>query len=1455
MAALLEIYPNLASSITQKHHISVSGYQEGSSVIKFEGSSTGIEAARAEIDMLVCRSLSTELDIAFPSVLLSSAKKRFQADKIQAHISILPHSEVSKVTVCSFSKNDHDLAVKVLRDGPCEKLVRVSTQDVIEQIKIHPCQSFTKLSSDFSVAIHTTPNMVTIQGFLLHDVQSVQKLLGKLVKDLSVKTVPLSCTPEQTAYLKHVLIDNPSEEAKSLVATLCVQVSYTKGKIILSGTPETVEAAKTQLISGPLLDGLQMHLFHFNCHFKFLSQIELYVLRPFQDRNLDFIYTTESEKTTKGFGKQDRNAPKADEQVFKIFIFSRDPVVFEEVCLALEPLAPKSRYFPIQQRALEYVRNEASNYEQRHRVRLISQLKGGSAFVIIHGLTTEEIDQCWEEINQFISSTLVVVKHIPVDIYQAKYLRQKYASELEQLKTECMELYLPLTKDPRRDDSLSIGIKGTKNQVETVQERMMELIGADFTNVTFEVTCEPKYYRVWEKRWKDVKKEQEERNDVIIEFSQSRGKDRRSSNTSDESEPDTSVSFTVFGSDPDGVKEVEDVIRTQENGRLMDHKQILLTQESTIALLKGMKSKELILGYQVNIDIDRKANQVTLSSPRSVSDDLDATEEAIQRFIGNRAATSKEIVCADPVVGLVLNSRSMSVRYLSIANTVAKPHSVSVRPLRKPCVGLVLRGSQAAVQTVEPIIRACVIKPIEENIGQLQITVERIYAPVFTSREFKALDEKLQDDLCVVASYPRVGKQSRVLRSILIQSSPSSHCLKLEVCRGNVVFEQVDAIVNAANEDLKHIGGLAKAILNAGGATIQTESENYIGLHGKLKVEDAICLGAGKLPCKKVIHAVGPRWKGGKQNEEHSLYFTIYNVLSAAERENIGSVALPAISTGVFDVPEDVCARASIKAVRDYCQANPTSIIHSVRFVLFAQSVAEKFLTFLDSGIFDGCIMQQTSSTSSTIPAAIPASPYSWLWENDHGSFTHFPGDVSSRLTREYLQNPGGASYCTLNGIMYKIDFPTMTQTNLGTGYQRRVQRTNATSTAPEAKKSIQWYFTDDKGQLSAYSPTDSRTIETMYQTNTPGYLAINNNSYTFDFNRMCQINVSSQYRRAIQRKEVQPTPEATSAETETEETEPQEAPLKDLVVLLRGPKENLTKAKTKLEEKLKSIFKTSTISLPPVLTTALEKKLRQIAKRNEVSFALEEQAGKDGKSSKVLKLKGLTFSVQHATSAIQEEIINHQLSSSQESETQHPPEWQPQSHTTQLFPLTQGSPEWNRVEQKFKQTMQNRIVQINRIQNTWLWENYVMHKKRLGLKNDGTINEKELFHGTRGNDPKSIYEGENGFDMRFSASGMWGQANYFAVNASYSHSYAHPTSDGYREMFLVKVLTGDSYNCSSNSALRMPPVKQTIASGTSKVQLAQMRYDTVTGTTGGSQVFMTYDNDKAYPAYLIKYS
>ena len=133
-------------------------------------------------------------------------------------------------------------------------------------------------------------------------------------------------------------------------------------------------------------------------------------------------------------------------------------------------------------------------------------------------------------------------------------------------------------------------------------------------------------------------------------------------------------------------------------------------------------------------------------------------------------------------------------------------------------------------------------------------------------------------------------------------------------------------------------------------------------------------------------------------------------------------------------------------------------------------------------------------------------------------------------------------------------------------------------------------------------------------------------------------------------------------------------------------------------------------------------------------------------------------------------------------------------------------------------------------------------------------VNELELFHGTTSTDPKTIYENEDGFDMRYSAQGMWGQANYFAVDASYSHYFAHETPDGAREMFLVKVLTGDSYPSPPDNSLRKPPMKPPGASG--GVSFPQVQYDTVTGfTDDGSQVYMIYDNDKAYPAYLIKYN
>ena len=305
-------------------------------------------------------------------------------------------------------------------------------------------------------------------------------------------------------------------------------------------------------------------------------------------------------------------------------------------------------------------------------------------------------------------------------------------------------------------------------------------------------------------------------------------------------------------------------------------------------------------------------------------------------------------------------------------------------------------------------------------------------------------------------------------------------------------------------------------------------------------------------------------------------------------------------------------------------------------------------------------------------------------------------------------------------------------------------------------------------------------------------------------------------------------------------------------MVVLRGPKANLVVAKSRLDNTFEAALDNNSITFP----SSLEGKVIEIMKQYHLghSIGIATDDGSKG-AKKCVTFKGLSSSVTKATSAIQEEIINYHVAAAEQPAVELPPEWEPQTQNLQLCQVAQGSPEWNRVVGNFQSTLPSmRVIKVTRIQNKWLWERYVQHKQRLSYKNGGNVNERELFHGTGRNDPKLIYEGEDGFDMRFSREGMWGRANYFAVNASYSNSYAHTRSDWTKEMFMVKLLTGDSYQCSSDPSIRLPPEKSGMM-GSGGSHCGRARYDTVTGHTGGSQVFMAYDNDKAYPAYLIQYS
>ena len=132
--------------------------------------------------------------------------------------------------------------------------------------------------------------------------------------------------------------------------------------------------------------------------------------------------------------------------------------------------------------------------------------------------------------------------------------------------------------------------------------------------------------------------------------------------------------------------------------------------------------------------------------------------------------------------------------------------------------------------------------------------------------------------------------------------------------RGNLLEEPVDAIVNAANGHLAHGGGVAGAISRAAGPELQQECDALVRAHGVFSTGEAVATTAGRLSFKAVIHAVGPRH--GEGDEERKLGLALSNAFSLAHRRGWASVSFPAVSSGIFAVPIDICARAYVAAAR-----------------------------------------------------------------------------------------------------------------------------------------------------------------------------------------------------------------------------------------------------------------------------------------------------------------------------------------------------------------------------------------------------------------------------------------------------------------------------------------------------------------------------------------------------------
>ncbi len=173
---------------------------------------------------------------------------------------------------------------------------------------------------------------------------------------------------------------------------------------------------------------------------------------------------------------------------------------------------------------------------------------------------------------------------------------------------------------------------------------------------------------------------------------------------------------------------------------------------------------------------------------------------------------------------------------------------------------------------------------------------------------------------------------------------------EIEIIKGDITLLDVEAIVNPANTFLMHNGGLAAAIVKRGGRIIQEESKKI----GNVPTGGAVITTGGNLKAQHVIHAVGPRYKDGKSGEAEKLKSAVENSLVVAEKKKLKSIAIPAISSGIFGYPVNESSKIIVDTVTEHFNKikkdKQETTLEKVVFCLFDDETLKAFTSVLEKG-------------------------------------------------------------------------------------------------------------------------------------------------------------------------------------------------------------------------------------------------------------------------------------------------------------------------------------------------------------------------------------------------------------------------------------------------------------------------------------------------------------------------
>ena len=432
-----------------------------------------------------------------------------------------------------------------------------------------------------------------------------------------------------------------------------------------------------------------------------------------------------------------------------------------------------------------------------------------------------------------------------------------------------------------------------------------------------------------------------------------------------------------------------------------------------------------------------------------------------------------------------------------------------------------------------------------------------------------------------------------------------------------------------------------------------------------------------------------------------------------------------------------------------------------------------------------------------------------WFIQTACGDWRPVPEETNQQFNRHQSR----PHQVIEGGIIYNVDLHNKIAVNASTGFTHSLKA--------EYKQAVWYHFQDDNFDFVPYNDSESKLIEQCYNEHIAKPIICDDSRQCyFSFESMVEIDFTNKSLTSIKREP--PTSTAFLSPT--------------IHFSITGLEPDVEQAIKDFDELLQKSIQTQL--LPDGVIISCPHLFESFAQQ----YCIEITSAKSGH----ITARG----VENYTNAVLLQLLSNTLKYSFQptSDIQFsvPEEWTYQDSDVELKVVEENSLEWNNVHIKWKKTMSQPIKKIQRVQNKWLWRHYSLCRDRIRQKNGGKENEMWLFHGTKDTKPSDIYKSEKGFDFRFSRPGMWGYGSYFAANASYSANYyAYKTSTGDKKIFLAQVLIGESIDVPPSSSLKMPPLKSKTATG---------RYDSVKGCTKGSDVYVVYEHDKAYPAYLITY-